>query len=108
VKFNHRIDFAPATQATTLVRIDIRIPCETCAHDGQIVPSLAYPLFIRVSKSSGRVVDTSELTADIAVHNRSDSRLTVDAHLDVPLAPGMYQLAVVAKNAERAPVPGKR
>jgi hypothetical protein len=33
------------------------------------------------------------------VHDRSDSRLTVDAHLDVPLAPGMYQLAVVAKNA---------
>jgi GWxTD domain-containing protein len=99
VKFSHRIEFAPATQTTTLARIDIQIPCETCAHDGQIVPSPGYQLFIRVSKPSGWVVDTSELTADIAVHDGSDSRLTLDAHLDVPLAPGTYQLAVVAKNA---------
>ena len=99
VKFSHRVEFSSATHATTLVRIDIQIPCETCAHDGQVVASLAYPLFIRVSKPSGWVVDTSELTADIALRASSDSRLTLDAHLDVPLAPGMYQLAVVAKNA---------
>src|SRR5208283_5382071 len=99
VKFSHRIEFAPATQATTLARIDIQIPCNTCAHDGQIVPSPAYQLFIRVSNLSGCIVDTSELTADIAMHDRSDSRLTADAHLDVPLAPGTYHLAVVAKNA---------
>jgi len=99
VKFSHRIEFDPATEATALARIDIQISCEACARDGQIVPSPAYQLFIRVSEPSGRVVDTSELTADIAVHDRSDSRLTVDAHLDVPLAPGTYQLAVVAKNA---------
>jgi GWxTD domain-containing protein len=99
VKFSHRVEFSPVTHATTLVRIDIQIPCETCAHDGQVVASLAYPLFIRVSKPSGWVVDTSELTADIALRASSDSRLTLDAHLDVPLAPGMYQLAVVAKNA---------
>jgi hypothetical protein len=59
VKFSHRIEFAPATQATTLARIDIQIPCETCAPDGQIAPSLAYPLFIRVSKPSGWIVYTS-------------------------------------------------
>jgi GWxTD domain-containing protein len=99
VKFSHRIEFSPATQATTLARIDIQISCEACSRAGQIVPWPAYQLFIRVSEPSGRVVDTSELTADIAVHDKSDSRLTVDAHLDVPLAPGMYQLAVVAKNA---------
>ena len=52
-------------------------------------------LMLRISP---KVADTSELTADIAMHDRSDSRLTVDAHLDVPLAPGPYQLAVVAKN----------
>jgi GWxTD domain-containing protein len=99
VKFSHRVEFSPATHATTLARIDIQIPCETCAHDGQIDASLAYPLFIRVSKPSGWVVDTLELTADIALRARSDSGLTLNAHLDVPLAPGMYQLAVVAKNA---------
>lgn len=99
VKFSHRVEFSSATHATTLVRIDIQIPCETCAHDGQVVASLAHPLFIRVSKPSGWVVDTSELTADTARRASSDSRLTLDAHLDVPLAPGRYQLAVVAKNA---------
>ena len=99
VKFGHRIEFSPATQATTLARIDIQISCEACSRTGQIVPWPAYQLFIRISEPSGRVVDTSELTADIAVHDKSDSRLTVDAHLDVPLAPGTYQLAVVAKNA---------
>ena len=99
VKFIHRIEFVPATHATTLARIDIQIPCETCAHDGQIVPSRAYPLFIRVSKPSGWVVDTSELTADIAVRDKSDSRFILNAHLDIPLAPGTYEFAIVAKNA---------
>jgi hypothetical protein len=93
------VEFSSATHATTLVRINIQIPCETCSHDGQVVASLAYPVFIRVSKPSGWVVDTSELTADIALRASSDSKLTLDAHLDVPLAPGMYQLAVVAKTA---------
>lgn len=99
VKFRHRIEFAAATHATTLARIDIQIPCEACTHDGQVVPSAVYPLFIRISKPSGWVVDTSELTADVAVHDRSDSGLIVTAHLDVPLSPGTYQLAVAAKNA---------
>jgi GWxTD domain-containing protein len=99
VKFSYRVEFSPATHASTLVRIDIQIPCDTCAHDGQIDESLAYPLFIRVSKPSGWVVGTSELTADIALRASTDSRLTLGAHLDVPLAPGTYQLAVVAKNA---------
>jgi GWxTD domain-containing protein len=97
VKFSHRIDFFPATKATTLVRIEIQIPCETCARAGQIVPSLAYPVFIRVFEESGRVVSTSELTADIAVA-KSDSKFSVAPHQDVPLAPGMYELAVVTRN----------
>ena len=99
VKFSHRIEFVPVTHATTLARLDIKISCETCAHEGQIAPSHAYPLFIRVSKPSGWVVHTSELTADIAVRDKSDSSLFLNAHLDVPLAPGIYELAIVAKNA---------
>jgi len=99
VKFNDRIEFAAATHATTLARIDIQIPCEACTHDGHVVASVAYPVFIRVSKPSGWVVHTAELTANTAVHSRSDSGLTLTVHFDVPLAPGNYQLAIAAKNA---------
>jgi hypothetical protein len=97
VKFSDRIEFAAATHATTLVRIDIRIPCETCTRDGQTAAE--YRLFVRVSKPSGWVVDTSELTADMATHDTSNSAHTLSAHLDVPLAPGTYQLAIAVKNA---------
>jgi GWxTD domain-containing protein len=99
VKFSHRIEFTAATHATTLARVDIQIPCEACTHDSRVVPSVAYPVFIRVSKPSGWVVYTSELTANAAEHGRSDSGLTLTAHFDVPLAPGNYQLAIAAKNA---------
>jgi GWxTD domain-containing protein len=98
VKFSHRIEFAAATRATTLARIDIQIPCKACTSDGKAVPSVEYPLFIRISKPSGWVVNTSELIADIGDHDRSNSGLAI-AHLDVPLTPGTYQLAIVAKNA---------
>jgi len=99
VKFNHRIAFTAVTHATTLTRIDIQIPCEACADDGQVVPSVAYPLLIRISKPSGWVVDTSEPSAAIAGYERSGSGITLSAHADVPLAPGTYQLAIAAKNA---------
>lgn len=98
VKFRHRIEFFPATDATTLVRIKIQIPCEACTRAGEVAPSVTYPLFIRTFQQSGRVVSTSELTADIAVADKSDSKFSVEAELDVPLAPGTYQLAIVAKN----------
>ena len=99
VKFSHRIEFAAATHATTLARIDIQIPCEACTHEGQVVPSVACPLFIRIVKPSGWVVNTSEPTADMAVHHRSYSGLTLTGHVDVPLTPGTYQLAIATKNA---------
>ena len=97
VKFNDRIEFAAATHATTLARIHIQIPCKACTHDAQT--SVAYPLFLRVSKPSGWVVHTSELTADAPGHNGLDSGLSLTAHLDVPLAPGTYLLAIATKNA---------
>lgn len=99
VKFSHRIQFAAATHATTLARVDIQILCEACTHDGQIVPSVAYALFVRVSKTSGRVVHTSEMNADAAIGDNSHSRPTLTAHFDLPLPPGKYQLAIAAKNA---------
>jgi GWxTD domain-containing protein len=97
VKFSQQIEYSAATHATTLARIDIQIPCETCSRDGQT--AVEYPLFVRVSKPSGWVVATSELVADVAMHDKSDSKLTLTAHLDVPVAPGTYQLAIATKNA---------
>jgi GWxTD domain-containing protein len=98
VKFSHRMEFAAATQATTLARSDIVIPCETHTRDAQNVSSPAYQLFIRISKPSGWVVQSSELTVGGDAADKFDSRLSLSAHLDVPLAPGMYLLAIVAKN----------
>jgi GWxTD domain-containing protein len=97
VKFSQQIEYSAATHATTLARIDIQILCETCTHDGQT--AVEYPLFVRVSKPSGWVVATSELVADVAMHGKSDFKLTLTAHLDVPVAPGTYQLAIATKNA---------
>jgi GWxTD domain-containing protein len=97
VKLSDRVEFAAATHATTLARIHIQIHCEACTHDAQV--SVAYPLFVRVSKPSGWVVHTSELTANTPAHDRSDSELSISAHFDVPLAPGTYQLAIATKNA---------
>src|SRR5437899_637577 len=45
------------------------------------------------------VVATSELVAGVAMHDKSDSELALTAHLDVPVAPGTYQLAIATKNA---------
>lgn len=96
VKFSQQIKYSAATHATTLARIDIQIHCETYTRDAHT--AVEYPLFIRVSKPSGWVVSTSELVADVAAHDKSDSKLSLTAHLDVPVAPGTYQLAIATKN----------
>ncbi len=98
VKIVHGIEFSAATRATTLARISVEIPCENCTRDGQIPPSSAYPLFIQVSQHSGRVVATSELTAENAMREVGHSKFVLDARVDIPLAPGDYQLAIAAKN----------
>lgn len=97
VKFIHQIEYSPATHATTLARVDIQIRCEKCTRDGQT--DVEYPLFVRFSKLSGWVVATSELVADVAMRDKANSKFTLTAHLDVPIAPGTYQLAVATKNA---------
>jgi GWxTD domain-containing protein len=100
VKLTHRIDFAQATQATTLARIHIQIPLNPNTSEG----SVQYQLFARVSRPSGWVVDTSELAASQIVHDKLDPAFNLDAHLNVPLPAGKYQLAVVAKNVKTGDV----
>ena len=103
VKFSHTIDFAKATQVTTLVRIHIRITRTGLGSDGDL-PSAQYQLLVRVSKTSGRVMDTSELTVDQATQDKLDSTFGLDARFNVPLPPGRYQLAVTAKNVANGDV----
>jgi hypothetical protein len=79
--------------ATTLARIDVEIRCDGCTRVGQT--AVEYRLFVRVSESSGPIVTTSELIAD----GKFDSKPSLTAHLDVPLAPGTYQLATATKNS---------
>jgi len=100
VKFSQQITYSAATRATTLARIRVQIPCETCISAGR--SAVDYPLFVRVSKPSGWVVATSELVADVASQDEADSKLILTAHFDVPLAPGGYQLAIATKNATTA------
>jgi hypothetical protein len=57
--------------------------CPAVALEGAVVATVAYPLFIRISKPSGQVA-ALELTTDMA----ADSGLSLTAHLDVPLASG--------------------
>ena len=98
VKFSRQIEYSAATHATTLARIGVQIPCEACISAGHA--GVGYPLFVRISKPSGWVVATSELVADVAAsHDKSDSKLILTAHLDVPVSPGTYQLAIATKNA---------
>jgi hypothetical protein len=100
IKLSTKIEFAAATERTTLARMDVQLPRESPAANGQIVSPSAYQLFIRVSKPSGWVVQTTELNA----REPDDSKLSLNAHLDMPLEPGSYDVTVAAKRVETGEV----
>jgi GWxTD domain-containing protein len=100
IKLSTKIEFAAATERTTLARMDVQILRESPGADGQIVSQSAYQLFIRVSKPSGWVVQTTELNA----REQDDSKLSLNAHLDMPLEPGSNDVTVVAKRVETGEV----
>jgi hypothetical protein len=100
IKLSTKIEFAAATERTTLARMDVQIPRESQAAGGQIVSQSACQLFIRVSKPSGWAVQTTELTA----RYEGDSKVKVNVHLDMPLEPGSYDVVVVAKKVETGEV----
>jgi len=99
VKFSHRVQFFAATKATTMARFEIQISCSSCANEGRVPASVAYPLFIRVSESSGHVLATAEPIADVASRKGVDTGFSVNATEDIPLAPGNYELAIAVKSA---------
>jgi GWxTD domain-containing protein len=99
IKFTHEVEFAAATEATTLARIKMQIPRDRQEADGQLGAPAGYRVFVRVSKPSGWVVDTSEVTVGQATQDNLASGLTVDADVDVALTPGNYQVAIVVADA---------
>ncbi len=94
VRFRHQFEFLPATHVTTLARLDITLPPEGHSQNANATPAASYTLFVRVTEPSGWVAETAELTAGGSAHDR----LGLNVHIDIPLALGIYQLAIVAKN----------
>lgn len=99
VKLTHRVEFAAATHATTLAKVDVQIACEACPRESDPVSLPGYPVLLRITKPSGWVVDTLETTAAMTGHDGPNSGFALTAHFDVPLTPGTYQLAIAAKNS---------
>jgi len=95
VQFTHRIEFAQATQATTLTRIFIDVPRNQQSSPSNGAEPLAeFEIFGRVSKPSGWVVDTFERRIFLEAQG---SQAATEFHL--ALAPGTYRLAIVVKDS---------
>ena len=93
LRFDQQLEFLPATHITTLVRLRIELP------QGKVQPSPSdkYALFIRVSRPSGWVMSTSELTVGQTGLNLIGGK-GAKIQVDIPLPAGNYELAIVAKD----------
>ncbi len=98
VRFRHRFEFLPTTHATTLARLHVALSQEGHSQDANGTPAASYALFVRVSEPSGRVAETAELTAGGSAHDGEGQPPGLNVPIDIPLAPGIYQLAIVAEN----------
>jgi GWxTD domain-containing protein len=95
VQFTHRIEFAKATQATTLTTILVDVPSNQGSSSSYSAELLTeFEVFGRVSKPSGWVVDTFERRIFLEAQG---SRAATEFHL--ALAPGTYHLAIVVKDS---------
>ncbi len=94
VHFSHRVEYVRATHASTMARIFVDISADDLSNsDGQA--QKGFELFGRISRPSGWVVDTFERSGSFMQQvGQPDSGL----ELNIPLAPGSYRLAIVAKN----------
>ena len=95
VQFTRRIEFAQATQATTLTRIFVDVPRnQQRSHSNGAEPLAEFEVFGRVSKPSGWVVDTFERRIFLEAQG---SHAATEFHL--AFAPGTYRLAIVVKDS---------
>jgi len=94
VHFSHRVEYVRATHASTMARIVVDIWAdELSSSDDQAREG--FEIFGRISKLSGRIVDTFERSSSLTEYvGQRDLNLEVNT----PLAPGSYRLAIVARN----------
>jgi len=98
VRFSHRIEFAKATNATTLARILVYLSSEQLSSPSNDQnPSTGYEVFGRISKPSGWVVETFEHKISLD-GRRNSAQHQPDCQFNVAIAAGTYQLAIVVKN----------
>ena len=97
VQFTHRIEFAQATQATTLTRIFVDVPRNQQRSPSSAEPFAEFEVFGRVSKPSGWVVDTFERRIFLEAQG---SHAATEFHL--ALVPATYRLAIVVKDSANA------
>ncbi|MGC1616884.1 MAG: GWxTD domain-containing protein [Candidatus Acidiferrum sp.] len=96
VRFNHRVKFSKATDATTLARISVDVSGEQPNSAGNNTASpAAFEIFGRISEPSGWVVRTFE--GKISFDERNNTAQAEDRFI-AALAPGTYRLAIAVKN----------
>jgi GWxTD domain-containing protein len=98
VHFSYRVEFTRATHASTMVHIAVEIPT------GQLIPAMrdgeqvgGAGIFGRVSKPSGRVVETFERATSIQELEHL-GQATLNRETIVALQPGSYGLAIAVKD----------
>ena len=98
VRFSYQIEFAKATNATTLARILVYLPSEqpsSPSNDGD--SSTRFEVFGRISKPSGWVVETFERKISLD-GRRNSAQYQPDSQFNAAIVPGTYRLAIAVKN----------
>jgi GWxTD domain-containing protein len=98
IHFSYQTEFAKATHATTVARILMYMPGgRPAAVNTQNGSSAGFEIFGRISRTSGWVVETFERKI-VFDNGRGSLKTAPDCQFNVPIAPGTYRLALVAKN----------
>ncbi len=98
VRFSYQIEFAKATNATTLARILVYLPSEqpsSPSNDGD--SPTGFEVFGRISKPSGWVVETFERKISLD-GRRNSAPYQPDSQFNAAIVPGTYRLAIAVKN----------
>jgi GWxTD domain-containing protein len=98
VYFGHEVQYLKATHASTVAQIVFDIPDEELSTNKTGEKSGAkYEIFARVSKLSGWVVDTIELSGQ-ASERLDPTQPDPNREVMVALEPGTYELAIAVKD----------
>jgi GWxTD domain-containing protein len=98
VQFDHRIEFAKATHATTLTKIVVNLSShKQVSAKNNASSAIEFEVFGRVSRPSGWVMDTFERKISFE-RKETSGQSHQDCQFEVAIAPGTYRLAIVVKN----------